>query len=58
MASTKELRYHFNSKKDAKKFFYVYENIFVNTKTEEEKTDNLVVYLQGEEFESYSLNFT
>ena len=57
-ASTSELKYHFSRKEDAKKFFYVYENVVMKTKTEEEKAYSLVAYLDGEAFEYYIHNFT
>ena len=58
MASPSELKYHFNGKEDAKKLFYVYENVVMKNKTEEEKSDSLVAYLDGEAFEYYFNNFT
>ena len=58
IASPSEMKYHFNGKKDAKKFFCVYENIVMKTITEEEKADSLVAYLDGEAFEYYFDNFT
>ena len=50
-ASTSELKYHFNRKEGAKKFFYLYENLVMKNKTEEEKADSMVAYLDGEAFE-------
>ena len=47
MASPSELRYHFNGKVDAKKFFCVHENVVIKNKTEEEEADSLVAYLDG-----------
>ena len=44
MASPSDLKYHFSGKEDAKKFFYVYENVVMKNKTEEEKADSLVAY--------------
>ena len=44
MVPPSELKYHFNGKKDAKKFFYVSENVVMKSKTEEEKADSLVAY--------------
>ena len=58
MASPSELKYHFNGKEDAQKFFYAFENFFMKNKTEEEKADSLVAYLDGEEFEYYFENYT
>ena len=57
MASLSELKYHFSGKEDAKKFFYVYENVVMKTKTEEEEADSLVAYLDGVAFEYYFDNF-
>ena len=57
MASPSELKYHFNGNQDAKKFFCVHENIVMENKTEEEKVDSLVGYLDGEAFEYYFENF-
>ena len=34
MASSSELKYDFDGKEDAKKFFYVYENVVMKNKTE------------------------
>ena len=58
MTSPSELKYHFNGKEDAKKFFYLYENVVMKNKTEEKKADSLVAYLDGEAFEYYFDNFT
>ena len=58
VASPSGLKFLFNGKEDAKKFFYVCENVVMKTKTEEEKADSLVVYLDGEAFEYYFDNFT
>ena len=58
MASPSELKYHSNGKEDAKKFFYVFENVGMKNKTEEQKADSLVAYLDGETFECYFNNFT
>ena len=58
MASLSELKYHFNDKQDARKFFYVYENVVMKNETEEEKAYSLVAYLDGEPFEYYFDNFT
>ena len=57
MASPSELKYHFNGKKDAKNFFYVYEKVIMKTKTEEEKAYSPVAYLDGEAFQYYFDNF-
>ena len=51
MASPSELKYHFNVKEDAKKFFYVHENVVLKNKIEKEKADSLVACLDGEAFE-------
>ena len=53
-----ELKFHFNCKEHAKKFYYVCENVVVKTNTKEEKSNNLVAYLDGEVFEYYFDNFT
>ena len=53
ITSPRELKYHFSGKEDAKKFFYVYENVDMKTKTEAEKADSLVAYLDGEASEYY-----
>ena len=58
MVSPSELKYHFNGKEDSKKFFYAYENFVMKNKTEEEKADILVAYLDGVAFEHYFDNFT
>ena len=57
MASPGELKYHFNSKEDVKKFFYVYENAIMKNRTEDEKADSLVAYLDGEAYEYYFDSF-
>ena len=57
MASYSELKYHFSGKEDAKNFFYVFENVVMKNKTEEEKADRLVAYLDGEAIEYYFDNF-
>ena len=58
MASPSELKYHFNGKEDAKKFFYVYENVIMKNKIEEERADSLVACLDVKAFEYYFDNFT
>ena len=58
MASSSELKCHFSGKEDPKKFFYVYENVVMKTKAEEEKADSLVPYLDVEDFEYYFDNLT
>ena len=58
MASPSEHKYHFNGKEDAKNFFYVYENVVMKNKIEEEEADSLIAYLDGEAFEYYFGNFT
>ena len=58
MASLSELKYHFNGKENTKKFSYVYENVVMKTKTDEERADSLVAYLDGEAFVYYFDNFT
>ena len=56
MVSLSEVKYHFNGKKDAKKFFYVYENVVMKNKIEKGKADSLVTYLYGEAFKYYFEN--
>ena len=58
IASPGEFKYHFSGKEDMKKFFYVYENLDMKNKSEEETADNLVAYLDGEAFEYYFDKFT
>ena len=58
MASLSQLKYHFNAKENTKRFFNVYENVVMKTKTDEEKANSLVAYLYGEAFEYYIDNFT
>ena len=50
MASPNELKYHLSRKEDAKKFFYVHENVVMKNKSEEEKADILGAYLDREAF--------
>lgn len=58
MASPSELKYHFNGAEDAKKIFYAYENVVMKAKTEDEKADSPVAYLDGEAFEYHFDSFT
>ena len=44
MGSPSELKYHFVCKEDARKFFYVYENVVMKNKTEEEKADRSPIW--------------
>lgn len=37
MAPLSDLKYHFNDKEDAKKFFNMFENVVIKNNTEEEK---------------------
>ena len=57
IAFPSELKYYFNEKKGAKRFFYVYRNVVMKDKTEKDKADNIVAYLDGEAFEYYFENF-
>ena len=43
---------------DAWKFFYLYENVIMNNKSDEEKVDNLVTYPKGKVLDFYLCNFT
>ena len=58
MAFYSEPNYHFSVKEDTKKFFYVYENIAVRNKTEEEKAGKPVACSDGEAFAYRFNNFT
>lgn len=57
MATIGELKYHFSGKEVFKKFFCVYENVVMKNKSEEEKLDSLVAYLDAGAFEYYFDNF-
>ena len=57
MASSSELKYHFNGKEDAKKILYFYEKFFMKAKAEEEKADSPVSYLDGVDFWKLLLQF-
>ncbi len=41
----------FDGKENAKKFFYVYENVVMKGKTEKEKGDMLVAFLEADGFD-------
>ncbi len=58
MESPSNLKFQFDGKEDAKKFFYVYENVLIMGKTDEEKEDRLVAHLNAEAFENYFDHFT
>ncbi len=58
MASSSDLKYQFDSKEGAKKFFYAYKNVLMKGKTEEEEADRLVANLNAETFEYYFDHFT
>ncbi len=47
----------FDVKEDAKKFFYVYENVVMKEKTEEEKADKMVAFLKADAFDYYFAYF-
>ncbi len=53
MESSSDLKFQFEGKEDAKKFFYVYENVLMKGKTDEEKAYMLVAHLNAEAFEYY-----
>ena len=57
IACPSELKYYFNDKKGAKRFFYVYRNVVMKDKTEKDKADNIIAYLDDEAFEYYFENF-
>ncbi len=46
-----EFKCVFDGKEGAKKFFYVYENVMMKGKTEEEKADKLVAFLKADVFD-------
>ena len=58
MASTSEHKDHFSGEEDTKKFFHMCEHVIMKAKFEEENSNNLVAYLNGEKFEYYFDNFT
>ncbi len=54
----RDLKFQCDGKEDAKKFFYVYENVLMKGKTDEEKADRLLAHLNAEAFEYYFDHFT
>ena len=48
MESPKDLKLQLDGKEDAKKFFYVYQNVRMKSKTDEEKAARLVAHLNAE----------
>ena len=57
MAGPSELT-TFKGEEDARKFFYLFENVLQKGKTDAEKAENLVMYLAGKAFDYYFENFT
>ncbi len=53
-----ELKCVFDGKEDAKEFFYVYQNVVMKGKAEEEKADKLVAFLKADAFYYYFDYFT
>ncbi len=58
MESPSDLKFQFDGEKDAKRFFYVYENVLMKGRKDEEKADRLVAHLNTEAFEYYFDHFT
>ena len=50
MESSSDLKFQFDGNEDANKFFYVYENVLTDAKTDEEKADRLAAQLNAEAF--------
>ena len=48
----------FDGKRDARKFSFLYENMIIKNKADEEKADNLGTNLFGRAFDYYFDNFT
>ena len=57
MMSPSELN-TFNGQVDDRKFFYLYENVIMKNKSDEEKADNLVTYPTRKAFDFYFDSFT
>ncbi len=58
MESLSDLKFHLDGKEDAKKLFYMYENVLMKGRTDEEKANRLVTHLNAEAFENYFDHFT
>ena len=52
-----EVEYRFTAEQDSKKFLYLQDNVVKKVKIEEEKSDNLETYLDGEAFSYYFHKF-
>ena len=48
----------FSGKGDARKLFYVFENVIMKGASDEDKAEKVVAYLQGEAFDFYFERFT
>lgn len=58
MAAPSEFKCSFDGKGSARKFFYLYENVVIKVRSDEEKDERIVAYLTGDAFEYYFDNFT
>ena len=57
LASPSELKHNFSGKEDPNNFLHMLESVVMRNKSDEEKADSLVAYLDGEAFEYYFSNF-